>query len=131
MGLPRASGKRMSDQSIAFGPPGGERCGSAHARPIDLEHLARQTFGDRALEGEVLALFSRQAAAIGARMATASPEERSILAHTLKGSARSIGAFRVAEQAERIEAAPSDAGVLEALSAALSEVRLFIAAICR
>lgn len=131
MGLPRASGKSMSDDSIAFVPPGGGRCRSAHARAIDLEHLARQTFGDRALEGEVLALFSRQAAAIGARMAAASLQERATLAHTLKGSARSIGAFKVAEQAERIEAAPSDAAALEALSAALSEVRDFIAAICR
>jgi HPt (histidine-containing phosphotransfer) domain-containing protein len=53
------------------------------------------------------------------------------LAHALKGSARSIGAFRVAELAERIEAKPADKAALTRLGAALSEVRDFIAAISR
>jgi len=131
MGLTRALGDRIADASISFGLPGGERCGSAHSRPIDLEHLSRQTFGDRTLESEVLALFSRQAATIGGCMMAASSAERSSLAHKLKGSARSIGAFRVADHAERIEAAPSDTAALDALAAALSDVREFIAAICR
>ena len=41
--------------------PGSNRTSSAAGRRLlDLTHLARQTFGDRALEREVLALFEQQ-----------------------------------------------------------------------
>lgn len=76
-------------------------------RPIDLVHLARQTLGDRALEVELLQLFERQAAQIMARLAsdTGSPERRwrQDLAHTLKGSARAIGANQVGNAAQHYE----------------------------
>ena len=36
--------------AMAFSMPGGESCGQARSRPVDLVHLARQTMGDRALE---------------------------------------------------------------------------------
>jgi HPt (histidine-containing phosphotransfer) domain-containing protein len=122
---------RMTDSEISFGLPGGERCDSAQDRPVDLLHLARQTLGDRALESEVLALFARQAAAVAGQIEVAAPSERLVLAHALKGSARSIGAFRVAELSEEIEANPADKSTLARLAAALAEVRDFIAAISR
>ena len=67
--------------------------------PIDLEHLARMTLGDARLEREVLAMFAGQSAHLIDALA-ALPAEAGALAHTLKGSARAIGAFRVAECAE-------------------------------
>jgi HPt (histidine-containing phosphotransfer) domain-containing protein len=72
--------------------------------PIDLDHLARVTLGDASLEREVLELFVKQAARIIAALA-ASSADAPALAHTLKGAARAIGAFRVADSAAGVEAA--------------------------
>ena len=71
--------------------------------PIDLGHLTRMTLGDASLEREVLAMFSAQAVSLLDAL-TGLPPEADALAHTLKGSARAIGAFGVAEAAERLEA---------------------------
>src|SRR5260370_24338281 len=70
---------------------------------IDLEHLARMTLGERSLEAEVLTLFERQAAVLLARMRVSAPAAAAALAHTLKGSARGIGALRVAAAADAVE----------------------------
>ena len=72
--------------------------------PIDFEHLKRMTLGDAALEQEVLAMFSAQSAKLVDTLA-AMPADAGALAHTLKGSARAIGAFAVADAAARLEAA--------------------------
>ena len=72
--------------------------------PIDFEHLQRMTLGDAGLEQEVLAMFLAQSARLVATLA-AMPSDAAALAHTLKGSARAIGAFAVAEAAGRLEAA--------------------------
>jgi HPt (histidine-containing phosphotransfer) domain-containing protein len=72
--------------------------------PIDFEHLDRMTFGDAGLEREVLTMFSAQSARLVHTLA-AIPKDASALAHTLKGSARAIGAFAVADAADRLEAA--------------------------
>ncbi len=72
--------------------------------PIDIAHLGRMTLGDAALEREVLAMFSAQSVRLVEALA-ASPTDAAALAHTLKGSARAIGAFQVAEAAECLEAA--------------------------
>ena len=74
------------------------------AGPIDLEHLRRMTLGDAGLEREVLGMFARQASQLTAALATAPPETSAVV-HTLKGSARAIGAVRVAEAAAALEAA--------------------------
>lgn len=71
--------------------------------PIDFEHLQRMTLGDAGLEQEVLAMFLVQSARLVATLA-AMPSDAAALAHTLKGSARAIGAFAVAEAAGRLEA---------------------------
>jgi HPt (histidine-containing phosphotransfer) domain-containing protein len=71
--------------------------------PIDIEHLGRMTLGDAGLEQEVLAMFSAQAVGLIAALA-ALPADAGALAHTLKGSARAIGAFAVADAAGRLEA---------------------------
>ena len=77
--------------------------GDGESRPIDLVHLSRMTLGDRSLEREVLQLFSRQSAALLLRMNPAEPETAGALAHTLNGSARGLGAWRVAAAAEAVE----------------------------
>jgi HPt (histidine-containing phosphotransfer) domain-containing protein len=72
--------------------------------PISLDQLRRMTLGDADLEREVLAMFAAQAARLFAQL-TMLPEDAAALAHTLKGSARAIGATDVAEAAEALEAA--------------------------
>ncbi len=72
--------------------------------PLDRQHLARMTLGDAALEQEVLAMFAEQAVRLVATMA-AIPADAGSLAHKLKGSARGIGAFAVAEAAADLEIA--------------------------
>jgi HPt (histidine-containing phosphotransfer) domain-containing protein len=76
-------------------------------RPLDLVYLARQTTGDRALEVAILGLFDRQAARIAEKLATPLGDEhqnaRADLAHKLAGSARAVGANRVAAAAENYE----------------------------
>jgi HPt (histidine-containing phosphotransfer) domain-containing protein len=105
-------------------------------RPIDLVHLARMTLGERSLEREVLQLFDRQATILMARMREAPAGAVASLAHTLKGSARAIGASRVACAAEAIEFtdtadAAGFAQALALLGAASDEARAFIADLLR
>jgi HPt (histidine-containing phosphotransfer) domain-containing protein len=69
---------------------------------LDLDHLARMTLGERELEREVLTLFAQQSMDLLARLEKL-PREGASLAHTLKGSARGIGAFAVAEAADNLE----------------------------
>jgi HPt (histidine-containing phosphotransfer) domain-containing protein len=104
-------------------------------RPIDLVHLSRMTLGDRGLEREVLALFDRQATVLVSRMRAASPGAVTSVAHTLKGSARGVGAWRVAAAAEAVEVAASGEGDVSAaitrLAAVAEEARAVIAELLR
>jgi HPt (histidine-containing phosphotransfer) domain-containing protein len=78
---------------------------------IDEDHLGRMTLGDRRLEREVLELFLRQTTIMLNRIVGAEPPLAAAAAHTLKGSARGIGAWRVARAAELLEnAAGGDGG---------------------
>lgn len=70
---------------------------------IDEDHLGRMTLGDRRLEREVLELFLRQTTIMLDRIVGAEPPLAAAAAHTLKGSARGIGAWRVARAAELLE----------------------------
>lgn len=89
---------------MASVPPLGSAMSDAAARPIDLVHLARQTLGDAELEREVLDLFERQSLQILDRLRCANGARAwSEAAHTLKGSARGVGAFGVAAAAEALE----------------------------
>ena len=105
-------------------------------RPIDLEHLFRMTLGDHSLEREVLALFDRQAGMLMERIAGSEPGIVAAAAHTLKGSARGIGAWQVARAADIVEAAATAAQpdlpkAVSALAACIGEVRLAIADLLR
>ena len=107
-----------------------------HSAPIDRDHLARMTLGDDSLEREVLALFDRQADMMLARMCKSEPAVAAAAAHTLKGSARGIGAWRVAGAAEAVElaaASPSAEykGALSAIKSAVDEAKAAIAELLR
>lgn len=119
------------ENGIAFSMPGGDVSGTGSARPVDMAHLARQTMGDRGLEQEVLALFVQQALSVRDRIVDADVRERLFLAHGLKGSARGVGAFAIADCATAIERQPEDPRTLKRLGALIEEVRDFIAAINR
>jgi len=75
---------------------------------LDVAHLSRMTLGDRRLEREVLQLFDRQTEMLIERMRDAPVPARLSCAHTLKGSARNIGAWGVASAAEQVEKAAAD-----------------------
>ncbi len=97
-----------------FSVSSAEKRGRATAfgeRPIDLVHLTRQTFGDKRLETELLRLFMRQARQIQAGLDADCGDEAlsclpaADLLHTLIGSARVVGAHRVATVAQDCDAA--------------------------
>ena len=96
---------------------------------IDVQHLGRMTLGEAALEAEVLGLFAAQSADLVARLKTI-PADAAALAHTLKGSARAIGTFRVADAALGVEAAMKSngdvAGAITQLQHAVEEARATI-----
>lgn len=105
---------------------------TAIARAIDLVHLSRYTLGNAALQFEVLQLFAEQAPTTLAQLSSAETQKAwRDAAHTLKGSARAVGAWRVACCAERAEAidvsAQDKAGVIQAVERALDEARRYIA----
>jgi hypothetical protein len=103
-------------------------------QPIDRNHLFRMTLGDHKLECEVLQLFERQAAMLLSRMGEADPAGVAALAHTLRGSARGIGAWNVARAAEAVEVAAGARSVelqpaMNALSGAINDARRVIVAL--
>lgn len=106
-------------------------------RAIDLVHLARQTGGDEALEQELLALFADQCQRqIDIIREVADRMKCADAAHTLKGAARAVGAWNVADAADAVETALAAAPVggdlpvhVAALSKAADEARGMIASL--
>jgi HPt (histidine-containing phosphotransfer) domain-containing protein len=77
---------------------------------IDLEHLNKYTGGDLALNGEIQRLFHKQATHMTMRLQNCNEagdnEGWLEAAHTLKGAARGIGAFALADtvaEAEKLQ----------------------------
>jgi hypothetical protein len=103
--------------------------------PIDLAQLSRMTLGEEHLEREVLTLFDLQAGILLARMNSEGPRALVGLAHTLTGSARGVGAWKVAEAAEAIERLASAfdplrlGSAMNRLTVAVTEAQVAIAAI--
>jgi HPt (histidine-containing phosphotransfer) domain-containing protein len=89
---------------------------------------------DAGLAREVLGLFADQAARVLGQLASL-PPDAGALAHTLKGSARAIGAFGVAAAAEALELASRDgrppAQALADLDAAVKDARAAVETILR
>lgn len=96
-------------QSVQFGAeayPSASDPDSA-APVFDRGHLQRYTLGDRNLQCEVLGLFREQISsslvALNEAIDSNDMAAWRMAAHTLKGSAWAVGAFRLAEAAEIAE----------------------------
>ena len=94
--------------------------------PIDFSHLQRMTLGNDGLEREVLEMFSAQSSKLLDALANL-PSDSAALAHTLKGSARAIGAFAVADAAADLEMQIKTGGDI---AAALGELNDAVAQAC-
>lgn len=136
---PLSDGNSFASRYKAVGEAVGRaQAAACAASPIDHVHLARYTLGDRDLELEILELFLGEAprtlASIRELTAPGSfhPEAWITANHTLKGSARAVGATRVAAAAERSERLvdPTPADLyrhMTEISAALDEVIAYMA----
>lgn len=81
---------------------------------LDLAHLSRYSMGDRALEAELLSLFRAQVRMQASAIALADGAESwKFATHTLKGVARTLGAWRIARTATALEALGLDGSVEE------------------
>ena len=64
---------------------------------LDTEHLKKYTLGDHALESEVLQMFLDQSKLYIKRLAIPqNAKDWGEAAHSLKGSASAVGAFKIA-----------------------------------
>ena len=102
--------------------PQAEEGRKTSSRPVDLVHLSRYTLGERELEREVLELFCSQSLIYIERLQSArSDKDWRDAAHSLKGSATAIGAWRAAAAAASAEAMSSEASA-EARALRLGEI---------
>ncbi len=110
----------------------GSTCGSDR-QVIDIEHLNHQTFNDPALRSELLELFTTHLDRyIDALEASGDADEWFAAAHTLKGSARAIGAVALSEicqEMEQLDWREKGAGCLLRLRKSAEECRVAIKAI--
>jgi HPt (histidine-containing phosphotransfer) domain-containing protein len=101
-------------------------------RPIDIEHLSRQTLGDPGLEFEVLRLFDEMSRVYYERLESSTTVDDLLRnLHTLKGAAAGVGAFGIAELARVAETelragAPVNPERIDDLDMAVQEVSAFI-----
>ena len=102
---------------------------------VDLDHLARYTGGDAALNAEILRLFDGQASELVEKLRSIlearDAKSWKLTAHTLKGAARGIGAFELGNAAAAAEPidpndVPTACAALDALESRTGEVRCFI-----
>jgi HPt (histidine-containing phosphotransfer) domain-containing protein len=103
------------------------------ADPIDRAHLSRYTLGSATLEREILGLFLAQLPlSIEQLRFAATDREWQIAAHTIKGSARAVGAWyiaRLALEAEQTSGIADDEErdrTLAALEAAFEAVQVHV-----
>ena len=80
---------------------------AGRAQPVDLAHLARYTGGDAALNAEILRLFAGQAEGLVHQLKdvieAGDAKSWREITHSLKGAARGIGAFELADFAAAAE----------------------------
>lgn len=101
----------------------------AAGQPIDLVHLSKFTMGRRDLEAEILGLFRQQLAVSLEKLAAAAQENGNDkawgeAAHTLKGSARGVGAWALADATADAETLTSG----DARRAVISQLDVLVAA---
>lgn len=99
----------------------------AAAQPVDYQHLEAQAAGNLSVMREVLELFVAHCEqVIGELERTDDAKTWKQWTHTLKGSARGVGAFAMAEAAADAERHSLDKTKIEPLRIAFVEARTFI-----
>jgi HPt (histidine-containing phosphotransfer) domain-containing protein len=97
------------------------------AQPVDYQHLETQAAGNLDVMREVLALFVTHCEQVlGELERTNDAKTWKQWTHTLKGSARGVGAFALADAAADAERHSLDKGKIEPLRTAFTEARAFI-----
>ena len=104
--------------------------------PVDLDHLNRYTGGDRGLNQEILKLFEEQCASTLAQLEALAKDDGAgskswlDLTHTLKGAARGVGAFGLADVAAEAEKIATDkaaaVAIVHRLKSKSCAVQLFV-----
>lgn len=101
--------------------------------PIDRAHLSRYTLGSPSLEREIMGLFLAQLPlSIEQLRFAATDREWQIAAHTIKGSARAVGAWQIgtlaleAEQSTGIADEDERDRILAALENAAETVQTYV-----
>ncbi len=90
--------------SLVLKPDMPSKSGHKALKAFDIEVLRRYNFEDPALEKELIDLFRGQLPVLLSQIANAKGQsEWHLAAHTLKGSARSVGAPALAELALELE----------------------------
>jgi len=83
---------------------------------IDLDHLARYTGGEKAMNAEILKLFDGQISEMVGQLRTVIAARDSKrwkeITHTIKGAARGVGAFAMGDAAAAAE--PVDVTIAQA-----------------
>jgi HPt (histidine-containing phosphotransfer) domain-containing protein len=98
------------------------------AAALDLDHLSHQAGGDKMLMGQVLGLFLEHAETVLEALAVASDAKTwRDQAHSLKGSAKGVGAWSVAEAAFNAEQDPLNPTLIPPIRAAFAQTRAAIA----
>jgi HPt (histidine-containing phosphotransfer) domain-containing protein len=92
---------------------------------IDMDHLARYTGGDATLNAEILSLFEAQANELVGKLRSIlqARDSRSWkeVTHTIKGAARGVGAFALADAAAVCEKV--DVGDAETAARAIDDLK--------
>jgi HPt (histidine-containing phosphotransfer) domain-containing protein len=127
-----------SERAARIDPMQADGGREAASQPVDLEHLARYTLGERVLEREILELFRTQSVLYLEQLRAAlSDRDWRDAAHSLKGSARAVGAWRAAKAAERAEALQGDVltqlrtAQIDEIDASLREAEAYIASVLK
>jgi len=97
---------------------------SEEALLLDADHLKKYTIGDLDLEREVLGMFIDQSKLYLERLQSPqNAKDWGEAAHSLKGSASGVGAFKIAERAAQLEKAaePFNGSVCTAMLALLQK----------
>lgn len=99
------------------------------AKILDLDHLSAQAAGDKMLMQQVLGLFLDHAETVLEALAGAQDSKAwHDHAHALKGSAKGVGCWIVADAAAAAEQHPLDFARIAPLRAAFADARQAIAA---
>ena len=115
----------LKDVNAALGGTEGKspcfKTGAPLPKPIDLDHLARYTGGEKALNAEILRLFDSQVTdmvgQLNSVLAVRDTKRWREIAHTIKGAARGVGAFDMGDAAAAAE--PVDTANTEKAEAAI------------